>query len=320
MTPHGSDHPAARSTDASGPPVAGADLSATDEQWDIVSGVGVTALAVALARAMESRRPDALVRDPFAEAFVAACPLPPPYDNWPAPDAPVTEDLNPLWISMPTYLGIRSRFFDEYFASAADAGVRQVVLLAAGLDSRAFRLDWPAGTELFEIDQALVLRFKDEVLAERQARPRCGRRIVAADLRGDWESELRAAGFDPGRPTAWLAEGLLSFLPPRAEHDLLATVTKLSAPGSRLAVEASPGGTRDRVLGSDFAAAEDLLGVHVPEVWQTELRPEPDEVLRAAGWKVVVERVAEAGQRYGRPVSGVMTRPALATMLLTAFR
>lgn len=295
-------------------------MGAAHEQWDIVSGVGVTALAVALARAMESRRADALVRDPFAESFVAACALPAPYDGWPAPDAPVTDDLNPVWTSMPTYLGVRSRFFDEYLAAAGAAGVHQVVLLAAGLDSRAFRLDWPAGTELFEIDQALVLRFKDQVLGTRQARPRCDRRTVAADLRDDWGAALRAAGFDPARPTAWLAEGLLAFLPPPTERDLFATITKLSAPGSQLAVEAPPGHTRNRILGSDYAHAEELLGVRVPEVYQTELRPEPDEVLRADGWTVAIEQVAEAGRRYGRPVSGVMTRPAVGTMLLTAYR
>jgi methyltransferase (TIGR00027 family) len=143
---------------------------------------------------------------------------------------------------------------------------------------------------------------------------------VPADLRDDWATALRDAGFDSARPTAWLAEGLLSFLSPETERDLFATVTKLSAPGSTLAAEASPGATRSRVLGSPFAAAEELLGVRVPEVWQTESRPEPDDVLRAHGWDVTIERVAEAAERYGRTVSGVMTRPALATMLLTASR
>jgi methyltransferase (TIGR00027 family) len=294
-------------------------MSTAHKPWDIVSGVGVTALAVALARALESRRADALVWDPFAEIFVAACELPPPYDGWPAPDAAMTADLNPLWASMPTYLGIRSRFFDEYFAAATASGIRQVVILAAGLDSRAFRLDWPAGTRLFEIDQALVLSFKNEVLGTRTS-ARCARQNIAADLRDDWAAALRAGGFDTARPTAWLAEGLLPFLPPQTERDMFATVTALSAPGSRLAVEAPPGDKRDRILGSDFAAAEELLGVRVPEVWQTELRPEPDEVLRAAGWRVTTELVAEAGRRYGREVTGVMTRPALGTMLLTALR
>jgi methyltransferase (TIGR00027 family) len=228
--------------------------------------------------------------------------------------------MNPLWASMPSYVGVRSRFFDEFLMETAGAGVRQVVLLAAGLDSRAFRLDWPSGTELFEVDQALVLGFKDDVLGAQAAAPRCRRHIVAADLRDDWAAALCDAGFDPGKPTAWLAEGLLSFLAPQTERDLFATVAKLSAPGSRLAVEASPGATRSRVLGSDFAAAEDLLGVRVPEIWQTEARPEPDDVLRADGWDVTVERVAEAAERYGREVSGVMTRPALATMLLSATR
>jgi methyltransferase (TIGR00027 family) len=215
-------------------------------------------------------------------------------------------------------VGVRSRFFDEYFGAATEAGISQVVLLAAGLDSRAFRLDWPAGTELYEVDQALVLTFKDEVL--RDTRPRCARHAVAADLRDDWGATLRAAGFDPARPAAWLAEGLLSFLPPQTERDMFAIVTALSAPGSQIAVEAPPGDKRHRVLGSDFAAAEELLGVPVPAIWQTEPRPEAHDVLRTDGWSIAVDLLGEAARRYGRPVPGVMTRPAATTMLLTAFR
>jgi methyltransferase (TIGR00027 family) len=291
------------------------------EQWDIVSGVGVTALAVALARAMETRRTDGLVDDPYAEAFLAASHLPERYRRWPALDSFGTAALDPFWDSMPTYMGVRTRFFDDFFAAAGEAGVRQVVLVAAGLDTRAFRLDWSDGTEVFEVDQPLVLSFKEEVLGQQNAAARCVRHPVPADLRDDWADALRAAGFDTSRPTAWLAEGLLSFLPADAERNLFATITDLSAPGSRLAVEAVAGNARDKALYSPVASAwETYVGVDVRALWNTELRPEPVDVVRSSGWKITIERVAEAARRYQRPVRGVMMVPAEHSMLLTATR
>jgi methyltransferase (TIGR00027 family) len=291
-------------------------MSEQHQQWDIVTGVGVTALGVALCRAIETRRPDGLASDPFAERFLAASRL--PEETLPRPETP-TAELGPLWSSMPTYIGVRTRFFDGWFAAAGTAGIRQVVLVAAGLDTRAFRLDWPAGTELYEVDQPLVLRFKDDVLAGE--RPRCVRHTVQADLRGDWPAALLAAGFDPARPTAWLAEGLLSFLPAETERLLFAHIGKLSAPASRLAVEAAPGNERDRVLQSRFATATARTPfADVATLWQTELRPEPDDVLRADGWTVTTEWIAEAARRYGRPVHGAMSGAADKTMLLTATR
>ena len=291
------------------------------ETWDIATGVGITALGVACCRALETRRPDSLARDPFAENFLAAARLSeadasllPDLDAAPA-------DLGPLWTSMPTYLGVRTRFFDEYFAKVCASGVRQVVLIAAGLDTRAFRLDWPAGTELFELDQRMVLTFKDDVLADQAARARCGRHTVFADLRDDWPAALREAGFDPSRPTAWLVEGLLSFLPAEAERNLFAQLERLSVPGSWLAIDSIAGDERDHVVDSAFAEAARNTPFEVGStVWQTESRPEPIEVLRSGGWTVTVERVAEAAQRFGRVVDGVMSIPAQVTMLLTASR
>ncbi|MEU9826055.1 SAM-dependent methyltransferase [Micromonospora chersina] len=291
------------------------------EQWDIASGVGVTALGVALCRAIETRR-GGLAEDPYAEKFLAASALPPSMARTlPEVDAP-TAELGPLWRSMPTYLGVRTRFFDEYLTQAGRLGVRQVVLIAAGLDTRAFRLDWAPGTSVFELDQARVLRFKDEVLREEGARPRCDRRVVAADLRDDWPQALCVAGFDPSRPTAWLVEGLLSFLPAHAEQALFRRLRELSVPGSWLALDSIAGDERDHVVDSPFAvaAAGTPFAVGSSTVWQTELRPDPIDVLRAAGWTVTVEPVADAARRYGRTVEGVMSVPATVTMLLTARR
>jgi methyltransferase (TIGR00027 family) len=137
-------------------------------------------------------------------------------------------------------MAVRTKFFDEFFIDATQAGVRQAVILASGLDSRAYRLPWPDGTTVYEIDQPQVIEFKSRTLAELGATPTAHRRTVAIDLRDDWPAALRAAGFDPDQPTAWSAEGLLGYLPPEAQDRLLDTVTALSAPGSRFATESAP--------------------------------------------------------------------------------
>jgi methyltransferase (TIGR00027 family) len=131
----------------------------------------------------------------------------------------------------------RTRFFDDYFTAAAAAGIRQAVILAAGLDSRAYRLSWPPGMVVFELDQPQVLEFKSTTLAKQGVKPSIGRREVAVDLRGDWPAALRAAGLDPSEPAAWLAEGLLIYLPADAQDRLFADIDQLSAPGSRIAIE-----------------------------------------------------------------------------------
>ena len=111
------------------------------------------------------------------------------------------------------------------------------MILASGLDTRAYRLPWPADTVVFEIDQPEVIAFKSRTLAELGAEPTAERRTVAIDLREDWPSALQAAGFDPTQPTAWIAEGLLIYLPPDAQDRLFDDITALSAPGSRIATE-----------------------------------------------------------------------------------
>jgi methyltransferase (TIGR00027 family) len=137
-------------------------------------------------------------------------------------------------------MAVRTKFFDEFFLEATRAGIEQVVILASGLDSRAYRLPWPTRTVVYEVDQPQVIEFKSRTLAELGAAPSASRRVVAVDLRDDWPTALRTAGFDPARPTAWSAEGLLGYLPPEAQDRLLDTITELSAPGSRLATESAP--------------------------------------------------------------------------------
>jgi methyltransferase (TIGR00027 family) len=219
-------------------------MARTDnDTWDLASSVGATATMVAAARAMASTAEDALINDPFAEPLVRAVGV----DFF---TRLVTGELRPEDLDsdsesvgmqrMTDNMAVRTKFFDEFFLSATEGGIRQAVILASGLDSRAYRLAWPAGTTVYEIDQPDVIEFKTKTLADLDAEPTAERRTVAMDLRYDWPSALIEEGFDPNQPTAWSAEGLLGYLPPDAQDRLLDTITELSAPGSRVAVESVP--------------------------------------------------------------------------------
>jgi methyltransferase (TIGR00027 family) len=203
-----------------------------DDQWDIVSGVGYTALMVAGWRAVHAVTPDPLADDPYAKVFIAASAD--PYWNGHLADPPSSENAT----TFPRLYGVQTRFFDDFFVAATADGIRQAVIVAAGLDSRAYRLAWPAGTTVFEVDQPKVLDFKTRVLADHGAEPTAVRQAVAADLRDDWTVALRAAGFDAGRPAAWSVEGLLPYLTGAAQNALFTHIGELSAPGSRVAVGA----------------------------------------------------------------------------------
>jgi methyltransferase (TIGR00027 family) len=221
------------------------------DTWDLASSVGATATMVAAARAVASRADRPLIDDPYAEPLVRAVgvdlltrlatgevdpgDLNDVHDGATAPGASAG-----AMSRMADNMAVRTRFFDEFFLTATHAGIKQVVILASGLDSRAYRLAWPAGTVVYEVDQPDVIEFKTRTLAELGAAPTAERRVVAVDLRDDWPAALRAAGFDPAQPTAWSAEGLLGYLPPEAQDRLLDTITELSAPGSRLATESAP--------------------------------------------------------------------------------
>ncbi|KUI25749.1 SAM-dependent methyltransferase [Mycobacterium sp. IS-1742] len=218
-------------------------MARTDnDTWDLASSVGATATMVAAARAVATRQPDAVIDDPFAEPLVRAVGV--DFFTRLATGDITPTDLDPDGTggagNMDRFadgMAARTRFFDDFFSDAAYAGVRQAVILAAGLDSRAYRLPWPAGTVVFEIDQPGVITFKTDTLARLGARPTADRRTVSVDLRDDWIGALDAAGFDRTAATAWIAEGLFGYLPPEAQDRLLDQITELSPPGSRLAAE-----------------------------------------------------------------------------------
>lgn len=261
-------------------------LRSDDDNWDIVSGVGYTALLVAGWRALHAAGPQPLVRDDYAKVFIAASQD--PYLAGLLANPGTSEDER----AFPRLYGVQTRFFDDFFASAGEAGIRQAVIMAAGLDSRAYRLEWHAGTTVFEVDLPKVLEFKARVLAERGAEPRARRVEVAADLRTDWPRALEPGGFDVERPSAWSVEGVLPYLTDDAQNTLFARISGLSAPGSRIAIGAL-GSCLDR---EKLAALEaDHPGVNMSgdvdfSALTYEPETEPADRLAAHGWTVAPVR------------------------------
>ena len=207
-----------------------------NDTWDLASSVGATATAVAAQRAIASKGPEPLLNDPFADPLVRAVGS----DVFvKLLDNEIDRSDDPLLNrqAVNEQVTVRTRYFDDFFMQATESGVRQAVILASGLDTRAYRLAWPAGTMVYEIDQPEVIEFKTRVLADLGAAPAAERRTVAIDLRDDWPAALVEAGFDANAPTAWGAEGLLVYLPAEAPHKLFDNIVALSAPGSRIATE-----------------------------------------------------------------------------------
>ena len=298
------------------------------DSWDITESVGATALSVAAARAVETASDDPLIRDQFAYLLVSTAGQP-----W----ARLASSLD--WIADDDhgrrahqlaidYQAVRTHYFDAYFAEATGtaAGIRQVVILATGLDSRAFRLDWPAGTTVYEIDQPQVVAYKTATLESAGAMPTAERRTVRVDLRDDWAAALTSAGFDPSQPTAWLAEGLLPYLPAEAQDRLFEILTELSAPGSRVAVEAFSLGTGDKearrvARRARFDRMRQRLGLDINV--ETLTYQEPDRAdaadwLIEHGWHVNAVSNADEMARLGRPIPSALAAEAFTTTLLSA--
>jgi methyltransferase (TIGR00027 family) len=270
---------------------------------DALPGLALTAILVAGARAAESARPDRLFDDPFARAFVdAASAASPTIAQAVAQGAP-SEAVNQ---ARRDSVAVRTRFCDDYLLAATRSGCRQVVLLAAGLDARAFRLPWPEGVRLWELDMPEVFAFKERVLADLDATPRCPRTVVPADLREDWPHMLTDAGVNPGHPTAWLIEGLLMYLDEGERNLLLDRVGGLSGVGSRVALDHRPGffsppvvTSADDTSGARAAARFAALAAAAPSDRSLTM---PQEWLESHGWRATVEDPAAIFARHGRPV------------------
>jgi methyltransferase (TIGR00027 family) len=278
------------------------------DTWDLASSVGATATMVAAARAVASKDADPIINDPFAAPLVRAVGI----DFF---TRVVDGEINPTLggnvgetgkVELQTEtdsLAVRTRFFDDFFTGATTAGIGQVVILAAGLDARAYRLAWPPGTVVYEVDQPNVIKFKTDTMAALGAEPTTERRTVSIDLRDDWPTALREAGFDDTKPAAWSAEGLLMYLPPEAQDRLFDHITALSAPGSQLATEYHPetGPTmaeRGKAMNDRWAnlgCDVDLSGLF----YEGE-RHNVADYLGDRGWQVAARARRELFADYGR--------------------
>ena len=218
-------------------------MTRTDQDsWDLASSVGATATMVAAARAVASQHSNAIINDPFAAPLVRAVGLD-FFRRLVDGDIAASEiyDGGGKDLALETdSMAVRTRFFDDFFLNAARDGIRQSVILAAGLDARAYRLAWPPGSVVYEVDQPKVVEFKSATMSNLGAAPTADRRTVSIDLREDWPAALLSSGFDVTQPTSWSAEGLLMYLPPDAQDRLFDNITELSAPGSKLATEYHP--------------------------------------------------------------------------------
>jgi methyltransferase (TIGR00027 family) len=264
----------------------------------------MNAVGAAAVRAAESRRTDRLFDDPLAEAFVAAAGRP---WRFPAKDEAAAA---PFWTTMADTMVVRTRFFDEYLALASTTGIDQFVALGAGLDTRAYRLDWPRAARLWEVDQPDVVSFKEQVLTAMAAVPRCRRMSLGADLRGDWPSTLRRAGFRPELPTAWIVEGPLVHLTADECDVLLGRLGELSAPDSRLGLSVT---TEAMLDPSAKPAVLDALGdysVKVGTTWRSGSADDPAEWLAGHGWTARAYDPVQRGQAYGRRLAGVPGSPS----------
>ncbi len=275
--------------------------------WNLATSVGATATFTAAMRALASRDDNALIDDPYAEPLVDAVGVD-FFTRLARGDLDLPQaDYRGAWgiARLRDMIAIRTRFYDVEFMAATNAGIRQAVILASGLDSRAYRLPWPAGVTVFEIDQRQIMQFKSKVLADLGAAPTADWHTVSIDLRDDWPAALRDAGFDPTQPAVWSAEALLLYLPPYAQDALLDNITMLSAAGSRLATEDLPNAARavpmitarkqqitDRWRQYGFEIKMDGL-------WYPGYRHSVIDYLGSRGWETSATSVPELFAAYG---------------------
>ncbi|MGX9789421.1 SAM-dependent methyltransferase [Mycobacterium sp. MMS18-G62] len=270
-----------------------------DDSWDITEGVGQTALGVAWSRSQEMTSECPLFSDPYAQVFVDAAVK----RGWQLPPAYMLERIR----SISGYAASRTKWFDEFFIAAGANGIEQSVILAAGLDARAWRLPWIDGSVVYEIDQPKVLAFKAETLREQD--PAALHVAVPVDLRQDWPKALCDAGFDPTIATAWSAEGLLPYLPADGQDLLFERIHELSAHGSRVAVESFGAGffdrdylarRREQLRRLREEAGEDAEGPDTADLWYIEDRTDVAGWLGERGWEVTSIEAADLMTRYGR--------------------
>lgn len=253
----------------------------------MANAIAPTSQWTAAARARESEREDRLFDDPLAAALAG----PEGFAWLERMETAARSDSPGL------YPVIRTRFFDEFLLDSCRRwGVRQVVLPAAGLDTRAFRLEWPPETRLYEIDQPEVLAAKEGVIRGAGAKPGCERRTVGVDLReAAWPEALRGAGYEAEEPSVWLIEGLLFYLTRTDVEALLEKVSELATTGSLLGLDVMNRGLFISPLAWPMQAALARRGA--PGRFGTN---GPGTLMARHGWGAGVTQPGEEGANYGR--------------------
>jgi methyltransferase (TIGR00027 family) len=250
------------------------------EDWSNPDALEATARWTAAARAAESAREDRLFNDPWAAALAG-----------PEGRAWIEQRLPDSVLPM----ALRTRYFDDWLHGILESGaIRQMVLVAAGLDTRAFRLSWPKMARCFEIDRPAVLQYKEAILGRARARPRCVRRSVEADLTGPWGDALLEAGFDPGEPAGWLLEGLLFYLSSDRIARLLDEVTGLASPGSVLGFDI----INRSVLTSPWTRPWVDMQAEAGAPW-TGTMDDPVDVLAERGWCAMLTQAGQPDANHG---------------------
>jgi methyltransferase (TIGR00027 family) len=269
-----------------------------NDTWNLATSVGATATMVAAARAAASRQACPIINDPYAEDLVRAVGVD-FFTRLASGDLDFGEvggAVGSGW--MTEFFAVRTRFLDDVLAEAGQAGIRQIVIVASGLDSRAYRLRWPTDTVVYELDRPEVVEFKSSTLAKLGAQPTTHVRTVGVDLRRGWSTALQAAGFDPGRPTAWIVEGLLiGYLPGDAQDRVLDGITELSASASRIAADYT---AHSAAIGSKMQAMSGHWRRHGYDadvafnaLMYSDVRNDVAAYLRARGWRTTVSSVRD---------------------------
>ncbi|MBO0880936.1 MAG: class I SAM-dependent methyltransferase [Mycobacterium sp.] len=280
-----------------------------NDTWDLAKSVGATATMVATARAAASRQPDPIIHDPFAEPLVRAVGI--EFFARLASGDLEFADIGTDWF--PDLFAVRAAFFDRFFPAACSAGIRQAVIVASGLDSRAYRLEWPAGTNVYEIDQPEVIDFKNSTLAGLGAAPATQLHTVGTDLRQNWPAALEQAGFDPTEPTAWMVEGLMiGYLPGDAQNCLLERITAFSAPGSQLTADHLP--SESKSVGSIILSTAEIWKQHGLDVGFGDLtysheHNDAEKRLQTHGWNTTSYRLADLLSNAGVPAGAMDLSP-----------
>ncbi|MFJ2131503.1 class I SAM-dependent methyltransferase [Streptomyces sp. NPDC087845] len=233
-----------------------------------MEAVSYTAQWTAAARALETERDDALFSDPYARTV--------------AGDTGFTlleRYASPVTVE---YLALRTAYLDQVLLNSLTAhDIDQVVFVAAGMDTRPYRLDWGRKASVFELDRAALLEVKDELLAGAEPAEGLTRTTVGVDLAGSWESALHDAGFSGGARTLWIVEGLLYYLEESSVRGLLASLARLSAPGALVAGDLISTAALSNPVARPFIKALEEDGA--PWLFGTDT---PEELLDECGWSV----------------------------------